>query len=163
MGPNALVPNATHSRVSRIEFTRGVKELTIKYPFNNDNPTGGTGYKGDSMTNAFNISTPEYSEYFGKGIDLWYAMGFNTRMRGLIAQTIQKWMAHLLVPWDTTKPSVAIQIRRGDKVSGLTPEQLDKQCAEYKVGKRLNDMCGAGPSPWCSCEDAGCNEPRETR
>ena len=158
--PNALVPSATHSRVSEIEFTRRVKELTTKYPFNKHERLDGTGYKGDSMTTAFNISTPEYSELFGKGIGLWYAMGFNTRMRGLIAQTVQKWMAHLLVPWDTTKPSVAIQIRRGDKVSGLTPEQLDKQCAEYKEGKRV--MCGVHPLG-AACFDMGCDEPRETR
>lgn len=98
-------------------------------------PTG--AFQGNPLVDVMNFTRPKFTESFARGMGSSFGMVFNTRMRGLIAQMIEKWMADQKVLWDFTKPSVAIQLRRGDRVLGATMEQLDVLCAKWKNNRGI--------------------------
>ena len=88
-------------------------------------------------------------------MSVWYGMVFNSRTRSLLEHTIDSFVRTTAPHWDWSKPCVAMQIRRGDRVRNVTMAELETMCAAWEKNKGL--MCRGG-----SCVDLGCAYPKET-
>ena len=88
-----------------------------------------------------------------------YGMTFNARMRSLIAETIDSFLKSQPVKqgtfWEPEEKCVAVQIRRGDRLRGVTMDALVDMCAKWEKDKSIACLGG-------NCGDLGCGYPKET-